>query len=612
MATTGANTADFENILGNPDSLASEVMHLFQYWKSARALQEQRWSETKKYTFATSVRETTNVHNPWSNTTHRPKMYHIYNNLLVNTDFALFPRTDWLEFISYDQQSDSKQKRDAALAYLRTKHKMSKFQLVIRKLISDWLLYGNAFAGIEYVTEYTTDPVTGEEVPSYIGPRPYRISPYDIVFNPVATSFEESPKIVKIYKSLGEIEKQIQEGSSRFSQEVLEQMKQDRAAINDNLKSESDSNKARSFAADGYGELTDYYNSGHVILHEFYGDIYDKHTGEFLKNHVVTVADGRYVLRKEPLNTYSGYPNIFQATWKDLPDSLWGFGPLENLVGMQYRINHLENAKSDAFDQMLEPDMVFKGDPEIQRVGAAVHYFVSENGDVAPLAPDTTVLNADMQIQQMEADMELYAGAPREAVGVRTPGEKTAFEVDSLMSRANRVFEYQTHIFSDFLESLVNTELEEAKKNLVGSDLVAILDRDFGIEQFVKITREDLHSNGKVVPIGARDYARKSRISQQLQQFYSTGMQDPEVIQHFPSKKVAEMWAEILDFETLYEPYGRIPERLEAQRLQMSAQEMLQEESMIDPTGLSEEDPEQGEQAQPQPSPQGQPVGRGA
>ena len=186
--------------------------------------------------------------------------------------------------------------------------------------------------------------------------------------------------------------------------------------------------------------------------------------------------------------------------------------------------------------------------------------------------------------------MEQYAGAPREAVGIRSPGEKTAFEVQQLMSAANRVFEYQTNIFSDFLEELINAELEAAKQNLSGSDIVSILNKDYGVEQFVKITREDLRSNGKVVPIGARDSARKSRLAQQLQQFYSTGLQDPEVMQHFPAKKMGAMWSELLDFESLFEPYGRIPERLEAERLQMSAQDMLQEESMIDPTGLSEED----------------------
>lgn len=590
MASTGSNTADVTLGLNSPDALAGEIMNMWYRWKSARNLIEQRWVETKRYVFATSTRETTNAKNPWDNTVNRPKLYNLYNNLLVNTDFALFPKNDWLEFISFDQQSDSKQKRDAAVAYLRTKHRMSGFRTIIRRLVSDWLLYGNCFAGIEYVTEMARDPITGEMVPAYVGPRPYRISPYDIVFNPTAVSFEQSPKIVRIYKSLGEIEQEIIEGgSSGYSEETLQKMKEDRVHVANNTQAELDQHKARSFAGNGIGDISEYYTSGHVVLYEFYGDIYDKTSGEFKKNRVVTVADGRYVLRDEPLETYSGRPNIYHSVWKELPDSLWGFGPLDNLVGMQYRINHLENAKADAFDQMLEPDMVFQGDPEIKRVGAAVHYFVSEQGNVRPLAPDTTVLNADFQIQQHENDMELYAGAPREAVGIRTPGEKTAFEVDALLTRANRVFEYQTNIFSDFLEKIINAELEEAKKNLSGSDIISILNRQYGVEQFVKITREDLTSNGKVVPVGARDSARKARITQQLQQFYQTGMQDPEVMQHFPAQKLAEMWAELLDFEQLYEPYGRIPERLEAQRLQMTAQDMLQEESMIDPTGLSEE-----------------------
>jgi len=588
MATSGTNTIDFENVLETPDAFAGQIMSLWHQWKSARTLSESRWAETKKYVFATSTRETTNAQNPWDNTVHRPKLYHIYNNLLVNTDFSLFPKADWLEFISYDQQSDSKAKRDAALAYLRTKHRLSGFRQTMRKLEADWLLYGNCFSGLEYVTEKTVDPFTGEMVPSFQGPRPYRISPYDIVFNAAGTTFEKVPKIIKSYKSMGEIELDIMNNTSSFDEETLNKMKSDRLNINTNNNIEQDVFKASAFSAMGIGELTEYYNSGHVVIHELFGDIYDKASGTFLKNHVVTVADGRYVLRSEPLNTYSGFPNIFHQTWKDTPDSLWGYGPLNNLVGMQYRINHLENAKADAFDQMLEPDMLFQGDPEIKRVGAAIHYYVTESGNVSSLAPDTTILQADFQIQKMERDMEEYAGAPSMAVGIRTPGEKTAFEVDSLMNRANRVFEYQTNIFSEFLEKIINAELELAKQNLSGSDLVSILNRDYGVEEFIKITREDLRSNGKVVPIGARDSARKARLAQQLNQFYQTGMQDPEVQQHFPSKKIGSMWSEILDIESLYEPYGRIPERLEAQRRQMAAQDMLQEESMIDPTGLSE------------------------
>lgn len=588
MATTGANTADFTNVLQSESSLASAISGMWYEWKAARYTAEQRWTETKKYVFATSTRDTTNAKNPWSNTTHRPKLYNIFNNLLVNTDFSLFPNRDWLEFIAFDKDSDTSIKREAALAYLNTKHSLSNFRKVIRDCIADWVLYGNAFAGVEYVTEYSTDPLTGEKTPAYVGPRPYRISPYDIVFNPKASDFAHSPKIVRVFKTLGELELQAEQSPDLgYDKSVIAAMKEDR--INVKNSTDTDGVKANSFIYDGYGSLSDYYKSGHAVIFEFYGDMYDELSGRLLKNHLITVVDGKYILRKGELNTFKGTPNIFQAVWKPRPDNLWGFGPLDNLIGLQYRINHLENAKADAFDQMVDPDMVFYGNPEIEKVGAATYYYVTEQGDVKHLVPDTTVLNADFQIQELENSMEVIAGAPREALGIRSPGEKTAFEVNVLSNAANRVFEYQTNIFTDFLEDIVNAELEEARKNLSGSDIVSVIDNDFGVQQFVLITREDLTSNGKVIPVGAREYARKSRLSQQLATFYQTGMTDPEVAQHFPSEKIAKMWSELLDFEEIYEPYGRIPERLKAAQLQSTAQEMLMEHQMIDPTGADED-----------------------
>jgi len=587
MATTGASTADAANILGSESSLAAYIATLWMQWKGARSLAESRWTETKKYTFATSTRETTNVQNEHCNSTHRPKLYNIYNNLLVNTDFSLFPHRNWLEFYGTDEESSSKPKRDAALAYLNTKHRLSGFNKTMRSLISDWLIYGNCFAGLEYVTETTEDPVTGEVVGAYMGPRPYRISPYDIVFNPKAIDFLHSPKIIKVRKSIGELEREAQENPSMgYSPEIIQRMKDDRIAMQ---ASEFDGELENSFVADGYGSSSEYYNSGFVIIYEFYGDIYDRETDTFLKNYMISVADGRYVLRKEPLNTFTGTPHIYQGVWKQRPDNLWGFGPLDNLIGLQYRINHLENAKADAFDQMLDPDMVIKGDVEVEKVGAATFYYVPEQGDVRPLAPDTTVLSADLQIQQIERDMEEYAGAPREAVGIRSPGEKTATEFNGLTNAASRVFEYQTNVFSDFLEEVVNAELELARTNLNTSDVISIVDNDFGVESFVQITREDLTSNGKVIPVGAREYKRKQQLQQQLALFYQTGLADPEVLQHYPSIKLAEMWAEILDFEDLYQQYGRIPERLEAATLESTAQEQLQERQMIDPTGADED-----------------------
>jgi len=597
MATTGANTADFTSTLDSEQSLAGSIFSMWTHWKSVKNLAESRWTETKKYVFATSTHDTTNAKNPWSNSSHRPKLYHIYNNLLVNTDFSLFPHRDWLEFIGNDDESNTKEKREAALAYLNTKHRLSNFKTVMRDLESDWILYGNAFAGIEYVTETSLDPISGEAIPAYVGPRPYRISPYDIVFNPKAVNFAHSPKIIRSRTTIGELERTLEEQPSLgYDPSVLQLMKDERLRRD---SSESDGEKDASFVPDGFGSSGEYYFTGHTTLYEFYGDLYDQTTDTLLKNYLITVADGMHILRKQPMSTYSGTPNIFQVVWKQRPDNLWGFGPLDNIVGLQYRINHLENGRADAFDDMIDPDLVITGDVEPRKVGGATHYFVPEGGDVRHLVPDTTVLNADFQIQELEAAMELYANAPREALGIRSPGEKTAFEVNLLTNAANRGFEYQTSIFSDFLEKIVNAELEAAVNNLSTSDIVSVIDNDLGIEEFIRITREDLVSNGKVIPVGAREFARKSRLSQQLATFYQTGLTDPEVAQHFPAKKIAEMWAELLDFEDIFEPYGRIPERLEAASLQATAENMLAERQMIDPTGMSEDEviPEEGVEA---------------
>lgn len=586
MATSGANTLDFKNALASEGSLAGSIYGTWVTWKSARSLAESRWTETKKYVFATSTRDTTNVKNEHSNSTHRPKLYNIYNNLLVNTDFSLFPHRDWLEFVGNDEESNTKTKKEAALSYLNTKHRLSSFRKVMRDLINDWILYGNCFAGVEYANEYTLDPLTGEKVPAFVGPRPYRISPYDVVINPKAVDSKNTPYIVRKRTTIGELTKAMEENPSLgYDSEAIRRMKEDRTIAE---QSTDDGEIADSFIPDGFGSQGHYYVAGHTTLYEFYGDLYDYETDTLLKNYVITVADGQHVLRKEPLNTYSGRPNIFHSVWKQRPDNLWGYGPLDNLVGLQYRINHLENAKADAFDNMLDPDLVIQGDVEAVKEGAATRYFVSENGNVRYLAPDTTILNADFQIQELENAMEMYAGAPREAMGIRSPGEKTAFEVGMLNTNANRAFEYQTDIFSAFVEDVVNAELELAVQNLHTSDVVAVIDDDLGIEEFVTITREDLVSNGKIIPVGAREYARKSRLTQQLSAFYQTGLVDPEVAQHFPAKKIAKMWSELLDFEGLYEPYGRIPERLEAASMQTAAQNMLAERQMIDPTGASD------------------------
>jgi hypothetical protein len=184
--------------------------------------------------------------------------------------------------------------------------------------------------------------------------------------------------------------------------------------------------------------------------------------------------------------------------------------------------------------------------------------------------------------------MEMFALSPREALGFRTPGEKTLGEVNSLSNAASRSFQHKTNIFQEFLEAIVNGELEVSVRNLDGVDVVEVVDDDFGAVEFRKITKSDITSSGRLVPIGARHFARNTQLIQNLQQLQQGPLADPEVAQHFSSIGLANMYQELLDMETgskIVEPYIRIEERLESQRRTQVAEDQATQESLTDPVG---------------------------
>jgi hypothetical protein len=144
--------------------------------------------------------------------------------------------------------------------------------------------------------------------------------------------------------------------------------------------------------------------------------------------------------------------------WRLRTDNLWAQGPLDQLVGMQYRIDHLENLKADVFDLIAYPVMVVYGNTVEEfeyEPGATI--FVGDEGKVEFLRPDATALQADMQIAELMGRMEELAGAPKQAMGIRTPGEKTKYEVQTLENAAGRIFQSKVSWFErNILEPLLN------------------------------------------------------------------------------------------------------------------------------------------------------------
>jgi len=562
-------TVDVHSLL-DADNLAKEISNRWTLWNNNRAEWTEEKEELRNYVFATDTRSTSNRKLPWANSTTTPKLTQIYDNLKANYAAALFPNTHWMKWEASDVESANKDKAATVQAYLENKHRQSGFEQEMDKLVDDFILYGNCFATVSYESEY--NEVDEELIAGYIGPRVSRISPHDIAFDPTAATFEDTPKITRTIVSMG-----------RVATDPLFETVKDRMIANRQKVSSSDyTSKSKGYIADGFASIEQYYQSEYVELLTFYGTIYDLESGAVKANKKIVVVDRAYVVIEEDIASWLGSAPIFHAGWRKRPDNLYAMGPLDNLVGMQYRIDHLENLKADVFDQIAYPVKKIRGSIDDISDDLGEHIYLGDEGDVTYLVPDATALNADFQIQTLENKMEEMAGAPRQAMGIRTPGEKTAFEVQTLQNAASRIFQHKAAQFErDFVEPLLNAELEAARRNMAQSEMIAVSDDVLSATLFQTITKEDITAKGKIVPIGARHFAERAQRVQNVNQLIQIKASDPTVGVHLSGKSIAKLLAEELGEKALYKENVGVDEQLETQEVAQDAQVDAEERQLV-------------------------------
>lgn len=558
------------------ENLPEQIAWMWSNWNNQRQGWLAQKQELRNYLFATDTSTTTNSTLPWKNSTTLPKLCQIRDNLHANYMSALFPNDDWLKWEAGDSSSVNKDKRKAIEAYMKNKAREGDLRTVIAQLLYDYIDYGNVIGDVEWVNESTVDPETGETIAGFIGPRAVRVSPEDCVFNPLAPSFEQTPKLRRYIKSIGEMMVEAEEkpelGYSKDAMAKSWNLRKNLAGY-----SIEDWNKAVGFTVDGFGSFGDYLQSSYVEIIEFVGSIHDNVTGELKKNRIITIVDRCYVLRDVALPTWTGKSTMTHARWRYRPDNLYGMGPLDNLVGMQYRIDHLENLKADAMDLAVLPPLAIQGQVEEFTWAPGAQAYMGENASITELGKNLNgVIAANNEIANLELKMEEMAGAPKQAMGIRTPGEKTAFEVQTLEMAASRIFQNKIQNFEvTFLEPLLNKMLEVARRNMQASDMVRVMDDDFGVVSFLTITKEDISAAGKLRPIGARHFAAQAILMQNLVSFQQAFGSDPTVMAHWSGKKIAELGEELLGLEkfAIYGDNIRVMEQAETQQFVSQAQE---------------------------------------
>lgn len=564
------------------DQLAKKISDNYLTWETKRQTKISEWKEIQEYIFATDTTKTVNSKLPWSNKTTLPKLCHIRDNLFANYMSALFPKKNWLMWEGEDPSSEDLEKRQTIESYMKWSVDRNDFYDEVAKLVLDFIDYGNAFGSIEWLDtshdmEETANSISG--VPrqvGYTGSMIKRISPLDIVFNPIAPSFTSSPKIVRSFISMGELKSMLERKTDpddeiQDAKSLYDYFKTVRRSIlSEQTRGTNLQFKDRIFQISGFDNYRNYLETDTIEVLTFYGDYYDKENDDYKRNRVVKIVDRHKIISNKPNPSYFGTVPIFHCGWRIRPDNLWAMGPLDNLVGMQYRLDHLENMKSDIFDLIAAPPIKVKGYVGDFEWGPFERIYTDESGDVELLSPDVQALQADTQIQYLMQIMEEMAGSPKEAVGFRTPGEKTKYEVQRLENAASRVFENKIKQFErGILENCLNAMLELARRNLK-PQTIRVFNDDLKIATFLSLTAEDLTGKGRIRPVAARHFAEQAQRVQDLNAFFASAAgQDPQVLQHFSSIQLARLWEANLNIEDykIVQPFVRQAEQSEGAQL---------------------------------------------
>jgi hypothetical protein len=569
--------------LQQPDSLASAIANKFTGWESARDRWYRNAKETLENLYATSTRDIYNQSKETDNCTHIPKLTQIRDMIITYYLDAMFSLPDYVDWEAYDSESIDFETRTTLKSVCKQMVEDSQFKPIIRELVEDYVDYGNAFATAINVRETLVN--NGQYSIIYEGPKAVRIDPMSIYFDPLAVNFARAPKIIRTIKTLGELMVEAEEMPEQAAEykEALNKALEKRTKIRNELAlNAGDSIKDDICSIAGLGSWSEYYNSDTVELLTFYGDLYDIENNKLHKNTRIVVMDRSTVLLEEPIKNHGFNCNIFKAGWRDRKDNLWSMSPLDNVKGMQFMVDFLENKRADVFNYISNPVVVKRGDVEMpEDIYPGCEIGVDADSDVSFLRPDATALQADLYVDRYMRLMEEMVGAPREAMGFRSPGEKTAFEVSQLNTASSRLFNEKTRKFeTEMLEPLLTLMLRIFLSNPNRTVKIRNVQED-GTVMFDEINLDDLSSQGRFVAMGSNTYTEKARIAQTLMQIYNSGIvSDPLVFNYFDPQIIAKAIAYTTGLDSwqgILKENARTNAELDLARSQEFAKQSLEE-----------------------------------
>ncbi len=524
--------------LDDIDTVAVRIAGLYRDWNDQRTVALNLGQEVRSMVFATDINTTSSSNIDTKNRTHIPKLTELSDTLQSNYWDAIFGESKFFVFSGTTENDRIRAKKIEA--WIRSKLETKKFrQKEGRALTADFVVYGNCFFEVDYIVEL--DDFNNEV---YKGVIIRRVSPLDIVFDAKAPSFKDSAKIQTKRIHLADLaELSVKFPSLKFDKTLIAKIIKSRQT--GYVEDWVETLHAENLSMDGYGDYEEYFKKDFVTVRVYRGDVYNPKTGKVQKHRIVWTIDDLHVILNMINPSPTGYDGLHHVGWRQRPDNLWGMGALDNLAGMQYRVNKVENLKSDILDLCAFPITVHKGGQTlddlggIYRPGNLIELDIDE--EITFESPNPIILQyGDAHIAQYFKLMEDFAGAPPESRGIRSPGEKTKAEVQMLDSKGAKIFRDKSKVFETALEEALLEAFELTLLNFDGEDYVDIFDDIQGKDMLQALALEDIKAHGTFIAMGSKHWDRKNKRKAELDSLIATVFSQPKYAPHVSGWEVMQ------------------------------------------------------------------------
>jgi hypothetical protein len=445
--------------------LAQSVAGDFHRWKQSRVRLEGKWRECWE-AYLCDVKglytQPEDEHAGLSRIA-RPVLYEAVEAIHSNLLNALFPANERFFTVVGKTEADH-QNAKMIEEFLRGKLEDANFIEKYALFLKQAVVTGNTVAAVPWKKtrqiRRVEQPVTlfgvtvgyqkeVREETIYNGPEFEVLDIFDFLIDPEATEFRQAKVIHKVERSLRELKSNPAYSNVAHLQPVTKGFATDADDANK-------VSKRRAFGLDEPQPGGSEHKPDQVKLLEAWGDFVIG--DQVFVNYVCVVANETTVIRFEPNPYDCGLKPFIFTNFIPVPNEIYGIGSIEKSLGLQHVINTLTNQKLDVINLSINNpftylinDDVFDPDTLVTRPGALIP--VKSHDTLRPIQYLNNYTVAFNEISDLKSEIQEATGALKYFVGSNTPQNRTATEVNALVSGG-------TQKFSSFLSHLEKTSLE--------------------------------------------------------------------------------------------------------------------------------------------------------